>query len=83
MGSQFESADPIFTDVRQWLDDEYSVREASIVFRLYNYCLLHKADNNNKSKLKSVTLSYWNLSYRVFINLVPVKLKISQTRKYL
>lgn len=27
MGSQFESADPIFTDVRQWLDDEYSVRE--------------------------------------------------------
>lgn len=27
MGSQFESADPIFTDVRQWLDNEQSVRE--------------------------------------------------------
>lgn len=27
MGSQFESADTIFTDVRLWLDKEYTVRE--------------------------------------------------------
>lgn len=35
MGTQFESADPIFTDVRKWLDNEQSVREASMTFRLY------------------------------------------------
>lgn len=34
MGSQFESADPIFTDVRQWMDNEHTVREASINLRL-------------------------------------------------
>lgn len=27
MGTQFESADPIFTDVRQWLDNEHTVKE--------------------------------------------------------